>query len=235
MVPFTTLQLDPRSPVPLHRQLYAELRAAVLAGRVSRGARLPSTRALAADLDVSRNTVAAAFDQLLAEGYVEARVGSGTYIASALPDDLLRAADPPRPAPSAPPPELKLSARGRMLASIAVSPSPGSAEPRAFRPGIPALDAFPRDLWARIAARHIRHARTALMSYSSAAGLPPLRSAIAEYLRAARGVRCSAEQVVVTAGSQQAIDLAARVLLDPGDGVWMEDPGYQGARGALLA
>ena len=235
MVPLT-LALDPRSNTPLHRQLYEEIRAAVLAGRISGGARLPSTRALAADLDISRNTVAGAFDQLLAEGYIEGRPGAGTFVAKELPEELLRVS-PASPAPThARSPAPELSERGRMLAAIPVAPATrGGASACAFRPGIPALDAFPRDLWARIAARLYRHAKFDLFSYGDASGYAPLRRAIAEYLRAARGVHCTCEQVIVTSGSQQALDLAARVLLDPGDTAWVEDPGYFGARGALMA
>lgn len=235
MVPFISLQVDRRSSVPLHRQLYDEIRRAVLAGRISAGARLPSTRTLAADLQLSRNTVAGAFDQLLAEGYLEGKIGSGTYVASELPDDLLRAPREPSPRQSGSAGAPRLSERGRMLAETSVSPNRGVDPDRAFSPGIPALDEFPRELWARIVARTVRLCRSELLSYSSPAGYAPLRSAIAEYLRAARGVRCEDEQVIVTSGSQQALDLVARVLLDPGDTAWMEDPGYQGARGAFLA
>jgi GntR family transcriptional regulator/MocR family aminotransferase len=235
MVPLV-LSLDPRSATPLHRQLYDEIRAAVLGGRLSGGARLPSTRALAADLDISRNTVASAFDQLLAEGYVAARPGAGTFVAKELPEELLRVprgasvpAIDPAPAP-------QLSRRGRMLAATPVAPAAREgASACAFRPGIPALDAFPRDLWARIAARQYRQSKFDLFSYGDPAGYPPLRRAIAEYLRAARGVNCCWQQVIVTSGSQQALDLAARVLLDPGDTAWVEDPGYFGARGAWTA
>lgn len=234
MVPFISLQLDRRSAVPLHRQLYDELRSAVLAGRLSPGARLPSTRSLSADLGISRNTAAGAFDQLLAEGYLEGKVGSGTYVAGSLPEDLLRVRELPRAnaRPAVPPAEL--SRRGAVLAATPVS-SPCLGSARAFRPGVPALDEFPCELWARMAARILRHPPAGLLNYADAAGYPPLRHAIAEYLRAARGVRCSAGQVIVTAGSQQALDLAARLLLDPGDVAWVENPGYLGARGALLA
>jgi len=208
---------------------------AVLGGRLPPGARLPSTRSLSADLGVSRNTAAGAFDQLLAEGYLEGKVGSGTYVARSLPEDLLHVTEIPRGTARPVAAPLKLSERGDMLASTGRSLAQRDGAARAFRPGIPALEAFPRELWARMAARILRKSRPELLSYADPAGYRPLRQAIAEYLRAARGVRCAAGQVIVTAGSQQALDLAARVLLDPGDIAWIEDPGYMGARGALLA
>lgn len=235
MVPLS-LSLDPRSATPLHRQLYEEIRAAVLGGRLSPGARLPSTRVLATDLDISRNTVAGAFDQLLAEGYIEGRPGAGTFVAKELPEQLLRVSPGVRAPARHRAPVAELSKRGRLLAATPVAPAArDGASASAFRPGIPALDAFPRDLWARIAARLYRQSRFELFSYGDPAGHPPLRRAIAEYLRAARGVNCSWEQVIVTSGSQQALDLAARVLLDPGETAWVEDPGYFGARGAWTA
>ncbi len=209
---------------PLYRQLYAELRDAVLAGRLAPGTWLPSSRVLAGELGVSRNTVVLAFDQLVAEGYLEGSARSGTRVAASLP----RTVSPPaRRGTGAP----LLSRRGRALAEIPIPPS-GATPPRPFRAGAPALDEFPRALWARLAARHWR--RASGLSYGEPAGLAPLREAIAEYVRAGRGARCSAEQVIVVNGSQQGVDLAARVLLDPGDMVWMEDPGYQGARAALV-
>ncbi len=230
MVPFTSLHLDARRSAPLHRQLYAEIRGAVLSGRLAAGARLPSTRSLAADLGVSRNTVAAAFDQLMAEGYLEGKVGSGTFVT-----DLGAKASGGAAPHSGRRDAALLSARGRMLAQSRAAPSTEVATARAFRPGVPALDAFPRELWARLSARVARRARAEVLSYGNPAGYFPLRQAIADYLRAARGVRCSVEQVIVTAGSQQALDLSARVLLDAGDTAWVEDPGYLGVRGAFGA
>ncbi|PWT97596.1 MAG: PLP-dependent aminotransferase family protein, partial [Terriglobia bacterium] len=235
MGPFLTVQLDRRSRQSLQRQLYAALRRAILEGRLGPGARLPATRLLAEDLGISRNTVAAAFEQLWAEGYVEGRVGSGTYVASKLPEDLLavcgRQASERVPFPKT----LKPSERGRMLAAIPAALRGGHEAPRPFNPGLAALDRFPRELWARLSARLVRRAPAALLTYGDPAGYLPLRRAIAEYVRAARGVRAEADQIIVTAGSQQGLDLAARVLLDVHDTAWVEDPGYLGARGALLA
>jgi GntR family transcriptional regulator / MocR family aminotransferase len=239
MVPFLAVNLDRRSRIPLQRQIYDQLRSAILSGTFSPGARVPSTRDLAADLGVSRNTVAGAFDQLLAEGYLEGKVGSGTFVAAALPEDLLRVKpEAPLPlAPSrAPVQAVHASRRGQELAAIPLSPSRlAPLEPRPFRPGIPALDQFPRTLWARMAARLARDAPSAMLSYGDPAGYRPLRQAVAEYLRVARAVRCTADQVIVTDGTQQAFDLAARVLVDRGDTAWVEDPGYLGSRAALRA
>ena len=222
------LPLDPQRVEPLYRQLYEALRVAVLSGRIAPGATLPSTRALAAELRVSRNTVLLAFDQLAAEGYLEGAARSGTRVARGF-----TAGSRPSPAPGAAAGGL-LSVRGR---AIAGSPMPalsrGGSAPRPFRAGVPALDAFPRALWARLTARRWRQGPA--LDYGDPSGFLPLREAVAEYVRAARGARCGADQVLVVSGSQQGVDLASRVLLDPGDEVWMEDPGYHGARIALLA
>jgi len=226
------LLLDSNVATPLHRQLYEGLRGAILSGRLSAGTRLPSTRILARELHVSRNTVLNAFEQLLAEGYVEGQTGSGTYVSHVLPDDLLRVqALPAAQSPAAA--NRRLSGRGSLLANTPVTISRDQGPPRAFRPGLPSFDTFPFDVWTRLVARHWKRPPPELLSYGDPAGYRPLREAIAAYLRAARGVQCAADQVIVVAGSQQGLDLAARVLLDPGDQVWIEDPGYVGARGAL--
>jgi len=226
------ISLDP-SGAPLYRQLYDGVRGAILSGLLPAGTRLPSTRTLAAELGVSRTTVVTAFEQLLAEGYLDGRVGSGTFVAKSLPEELLsvreRAEREPGPTGSG----HRLSGRGTLLAATPTTAVRDRGSPRAFRPGVPALDEFPDAVWRRIAARVWRRPSGGLLGYGDPAGYRPLREAIAGYLGASRAVRCVPEQVIVVSGSQQALDLAARVLLDPGDAVWIEDPGYMGARGAL--
>ncbi|HEY4385469.1 MAG TPA: PLP-dependent aminotransferase family protein [Ktedonobacteraceae bacterium] len=234
---FLPFRFDPDSSIPLYRQLYDEIRHAILQGQLSAGTQLPSTRALANHLGISRTTVVLAFDQLLLEGYVEGKKGSGTYVASVLPEDLLHRPIPihAMPTPKIQPAGYGLSARGKILAQTDVATIHYYSEALAFRPGIPDLNHFPFEIWARLEAQHWQHAPRDLLGYSHPAGYYPLRAEIAGYLRAARGVQCTAEQIIVVSGSQQAIDLAARLLLDPDDPVWMEDPGYSGARSALLA
>ncbi len=229
-----TLDLDPTSPVPLGRQLCDALRGAILGGRLRPGERLPATRMLAAELGISRNTVLSAFDHLLSEGYLVGRTGSGTYVTTSLPEHLLHAAAPDRPRAARSRARPGLSRRGATLAGVKVTHGPLVDESLPFQTRGPGLGEFPFELWNRIVTRHIRSLPEVAFSYGDAAGWPPLREAIAGYLRSARAVRCEARQVIVVAGAQQAIDLAARVLLDPGDKVLLEDPGYLGTRGALI-
>jgi GntR family transcriptional regulator/MocR family aminotransferase len=234
-VPFTPEHFDPSGMVPLHRQLYDALREAILRGQLRPGARLPATRTLASELRLSRTTVVTAMQQLLAEGYVEGRVGSGTYIAGTLPDTLLRAETAGTEAPSPLPSPRVLSHRGRTL--IAASDRiQGDVRPaRPFRTGTPALDVFPWRTWEEIERRLARRDAATLRGYGNPAGYGPLPRAIADYLGAARAVRCEPKQVIIVAGAQQALDLVARILLDPGDAVWFEEPGYHRARRVLVA
>ncbi|MDQ4106849.1 MAG: PLP-dependent aminotransferase family protein [Actinomycetota bacterium] len=228
-----TVMLDRRSDVPLHRQLYDGVRKNILEGRLSAGVKLPSTRALSSELGISRNTVMNAFLQLLAEGYLEGQVGSGTYVSRSLPDDLLHAQSAAGTGHIRESEGDGLSGRGTALAAMRVNTSMDRGASRAFRPCIPALDAFPFEIWERLARRRWRRRSTELLDYGHPAGYRPLREAIADYLGASRAVRCSWEQVIVVSGSQQGLDLAAKLLLDPGDAAWVEDPGYAGARAAL--
>lgn len=212
------IHLDPAQG--LARQLYAALRERILDGRLGSRTRMPASRELAQALKVSRNTVVRAYEQLHAEGYIDGRTGDGTYVAE-LQEIPGRA---PAVAPSAPAP------RG----PAALAPPPEGA-PRAFRVGVPAFDLFPFDTWARLQARFWRNPPADCLGYGDPAGEARLRELIAAYLRSARGLRCEAEQVIVTHGAQQAIRLCAQVLLENGDPVAVENPGYRAARLAFAA
>jgi GntR family transcriptional regulator/MocR family aminotransferase len=218
--------LDRRQGRPLHRQLYDGYREAILEGRLRPGQRLPSTRSLADDLQISRIPAVMAFEQLVAEGYVESRVGAGSFVSTALPDpkpDLGRRAPVPRrTGPRHLPP----------------TPLEGEAEPwlelrGPFRASLPALEEFPADLWARLVARHAQRLSPRQMAYGDPMGLLALREALADHLSTVRSVNCSPEQIMIVSGSQQALALCGQVLLAPGDKVWLEEPGYPGARDAL--
>ena len=230
---------DRRSKASLYHQIYEGLRSAILDGRLESGTRLPSTRAAAEELGVSRNTVVAVFEQLAAEGFVRSRVGDGTRVADMEPELLSRPArtasgrsDRTRERRSALAAGSGLSARGAAIVGVARdSPAPAHG---AFEPGLPDIATFPHRVWARILARHARDPERARLGYGNAAGDARLRAAIAAYVAATRGVGCVPDQVVVVTGAQAALDLCARLLLDPGDPAWIEEPGYAGARAALL-
>ncbi|HKV50166.1 MAG TPA: PLP-dependent aminotransferase family protein [Gemmatimonadaceae bacterium] len=234
------VRLDAARDVPLHQQVYMEIRDAILSGRLAARAQLPSTRLLASELRISRTTVSLAFDQLRAEGYIEARERGGTFVTATIPDRLLSAARRPAARPGARPaggaPALGTSKRGAALAGLATPSMAISAHPvRAFRTGVPALDAFPHAVWGQISSRLWRRAPRTLLAYGVPNGYEPLRRAIAHYLHVSRGVRCLADQVFIVGGSQEALYLAAQLLIEPGDAAWIEDPGYPGARNALIA
>jgi len=218
----------------LGRWLYSELRAAILDARLKPGSRMPSTRGLAKQYALARGTVAAAFEQLKNEGYVEATVGAGTFVSASLPDESLPIQSGP-PDPVIEQSKAGLSLRGQSAVDgVRLLPASHSVG-RAFRSYEPAIDLFPVALWSRVAGRVLRNAPRSLYGQGDARGYLPLRRAIAEYIGPARGVRCHADQIVITSGTQQGLDLVARLLLDPGDSVWLEDPGYPGALFAFRA
>ncbi|MBL8127097.1 MAG: PLP-dependent aminotransferase family protein [Chloroflexia bacterium] len=232
------IQLDPALPEPLYKQLYDRLRAAILAGQVPRGARLPSTRTLATELGVSRTTTALAYEQLLLEGYLESRVGRGTIVSRQLPvvtTGDLRSRSEPTPGDAQSTPLPRPTAPVAVLDTVPQLERVEGSGSKAFIAGQPALDLFPYALWARLLARRARQSLRAHAGYQPPAGYAPLREAIASHIGITRGVRCTPEQVIITSGTQGALDLVARTLLAPGDAAWIEDPGYFGARGALLA
>ncbi|TSE25859.1 HTH-type transcriptional regulatory protein GabR [Tepidimonas sediminis] len=217
----------PGSGLPLNRRLAEALRRAIQDGRLGAGDRLPSSRELAADLRLSRNTVVAALEQLAAEGWVRGRVGSGTFVAEP-PAGL--GAMPRRGAPAAALPGL--SRRGQRLARTR---NAQHLEVQPFTPGAADFSAFPVALWQRLQNRHWRGARPEMLDYTTSGGYGPLRRAVADHLRVARGMRLQPEQVIITSGTQQSLELCARLLADEGDIVWIEDPAYWGAAKALQA
>lgn len=220
-VDLSGIHLDPQRG--LARQLYQALRERILDGRLQRRTRLPASRDLANLLGISRNTVTRAFDQLYAEGYIEGRIGAGTYVAE------LSAATRPAPAQplaSAQNPALELLQRHHLN-------PPVNGAPRAFRVGVPAFDLFPFETWARLSARFWRKPSPARLGYGDPAGDWQLRELIAAYLRNSRGLHCDPAQIVVTSGAQQAISLCAQLLVTPGARVAVENPGYRAAGHAL--
>jgi GntR family transcriptional regulator/MocR family aminotransferase len=235
---FPIVPIDRKSGLPLYRQVYEGFREAILAKRLRPGQRIPSTRTLADELRISRLPILNAYEQLVAEGYFRSGVGSGTFVACCIPDELFPVRESPRQA----------KVRGRrpvsretdVLRSAEVAP--WFRGRGAFRVSEPAFDHFPHHVWSRLVGRQSRAAArdSGTMAYGDPMGHRPLREAIAEHLRTARAVHCEADQVMIVSGSQQALSLTARVLIDPGDPVWVEEPGYSGAhtvfrlRGARL-
>lgn len=225
------LAVDRRLLRPLQNQIYDGYRSAIVERRLRSGERVPSTRVLATELGVSRIPVLNAYAQLLAEGYLESRVGSGTVVSRSLPDHVGLSKPSRTNLPnsrSRPRPVSKNAAKMK-----AVDMLPWALRQGAFGVGQIAFDAFPSKLWSRLIVRHSRNFRKEDLHYGDALGLEELREAIATYLGAARGVRCDAQQIMIVSGSQQALEISARVLLDPGNLVWIEEPGYALARRVL--
>ncbi|HJV07088.1 MAG TPA: PLP-dependent aminotransferase family protein [Chromobacteriaceae bacterium] len=209
-----------------NKQLYRLLREAILLEELVPGCRLPSSRQLAAELGIARNTVIHVYERLTAEGYVAAGVGKGTFVLDTRPDKMVRqrqaTADRPEPASKVLP---LLSRRGAGLMNQAGA---GLRQWGAFMPGVPEMRAFPSRTWVRLHNRYWRKPLPELMTYSVDTGLPVLREALADYLRTSRGVRCEPEQIIITNGTHASLQLIAMLLCDPGDSAWVENPSYWG-------
>jgi GntR family transcriptional regulator / MocR family aminotransferase len=229
------IAVDVNGKVPIYRQLYEWFRRAIVAGQLRPGQRVPSTRNLAEELNVSRISVSNAYEQLRAEGYLETFVGAGTCVVRSIPADVLQPAfgklrDASRRASRSKAPRLV----SRRVELMRVPAQTWSNKLVAFRVNLPALEHFPAAVWSKLINRYSRRPTRQSMAYGDALGYMPLREAIAEYLGAARAVRCKPSQILVTTGSQQCLQLSAQVLLDANEPVWMEEPGYPGARQALI-
>ncbi|PRY64150.1 GntR family transcriptional regulator [Vreelandella songnenensis] len=218
------LRVSTQHDLTLAQQLYTTLRAWIQGGKLDAGHSLPSSRHLAQALGISRNTVLAAMDRLLAEGLVVSRRGAGLYVAKLPLLSLPTAASHVE--------AFEYSTRGQALIDRCATLS---QHYHAFAPGIPALDLFPHAQWQRLLRRHFHQADTGWLSYQTLGGLPALREALCDYLTLSRAVRCRPEQIVITQGAQQAFELIVQLLTDSGENVWMEEPGYGGAQTAFLA
>lgn len=242
-IPFIQLNGENKN-APLYRQIYEAIRAAILSGEFASGIRLPSSRNLAQNLGVSRITVTNAYEQLFAEGYLEGVTGAGTFVAAELPDDLLRTVESKSKKQNKNPAVIKnekvllqLSPFGEKLATGSIE-SVRAQQVVKFQPfqnGLTAIDKFPFEIWSRIAARINRNPPRDILGYGDPQGFKPLREAIAAHLKSARGVVCTPDQIVITSGAQQALDLTARIFLGAGDAVLMEDPRYLEAGNAFAA
>ncbi len=216
--------VDRNASTPLHKQIYDGYRAAILSGDLSPGQKVPSSRDLTSALSVSRFPVLNAYAQLLAEGYLESRVGAGTFVSTSLPEQLMsvrQSSDSAEPAMSGPRP---VASRSSLYPQFPFSPRLrgwGS-----FGVHQPALDQFPFKIWSNLVVRHTRNPHASAIHHVDPRGSEHFRTAICNYLRTARGVKCDPDQVMVVSGSQQAIDITSRALLDPGNAVWVEEPGY---------
>ncbi len=227
------IALESNTAIPLHQQLYEELRRAILMGRLLPRQRIPSTRSLSKSLGISRTTVTQSYEQLLCEGYLQTIGGSGTYVCAQLPDDLLH----PTPVESTQKitrPPIQLSKYGARLAETDISLITEPDAQISFRYGRPAFDYFPMQIWRQLLSRYCRANYDWLDYATDPLGYKPLRETIARYLSRSRAVHCDPAQVMITNGTQQALYLVVRLLIDPGDAIAMEDPGYLSARRIFL-
>ncbi|MDE1179698.1 PLP-dependent aminotransferase family protein [Paraburkholderia sp.] len=237
-------RIDRDNGQPVYRQLHRLLQQAILSRELPAGSKVPSSRLLAAELGIARNTVTQVYEQLVLEGYVNSSTGRGTFVADSAPDEIVGApgsptaldpsagagADRPHDPDGAMPEPRALSTRGaRLIAGAGVS----KRQLGAFMPGVPDVSKFPTRVWSRLHNKYWRRPRADLLTYAPGGGLPQLRNVLADYLRTSRSVRCTPGQIIITTGIHQSIDLAVRLLSDPGDVIWTEDPCYWGVRSVL--
>ncbi|MBX7172302.1 MAG: PLP-dependent aminotransferase family protein [Pyrinomonadaceae bacterium] len=234
-IPF--ILIDENSDVPIYRQIYDSIRQLILHGKLQPKTQLPATRLLAKQLNVARMTIINAYEQLFAEGYLESKTGSGTFVAARLPEDFLNAEKPQKKQTETTNRTFKLSNFGDYLAHNGerILRPYNTQNILPFRHGIPAIDEFPFEIWSKILQKQLKSANSKIFSYGDIQGFPPLREAIANHLYQSRGVFCTAEQIIITNGTQQTLDLIGSVFLSKNDEICLEDPTYFGARDVFSA
>jgi GntR family transcriptional regulator / MocR family aminotransferase len=227
------IAVDRKAGKPLHKQIYDAYRTLIVGHTLRVGQQIPSTRALASELGISRIPVLSAYSQLLAEGYFEARVGAGTFVCSSLPEQVAPNERRPAQSTTARSASRPVARRVSLLPIYKSLPWLRGLGP--FSVSQPAYDQFPFQLWSALVMRHCRNPHARSLHYGPIMGSEPMRDAICTYLRTSRAVRCDPEQIMIVSGSQQALEISARVLLDPQSPVWIEEPGYWLARHVLMA
>ncbi len=233
-IPSAGINLDPKLKIPLYKQLYKQLRKAILEKRFKGDQKMPGTRTLASALGISRNTVNLAYEQLIIEGYLKGVTGAGTFVTGELPDEVLipKQSETPNQKDN-----IRKFHLHKLDDEVLFFSKKNSLQENIlpFRSGIPAVSEFPFETWTKITNLVLRNMNSSYLGYGDAAGYKPLRIAIASYLRTYRAVRCNDEQVIIVNGSQQALHLICKTLLQNSSKVWMEDPGYPGARISFLS
>ena len=226
------IAVDRKSAKPLHKQIYDAYQTMIVERILGAGQQIPSTRALAIELKISRIPVLTAYAQLLAEGYFESRPGAGTFVCSTLPDQLTASERRTSRSNSARTGSRPVARRSLLLPLY--KRLPWAAGLGAFNLSQPAFDQFPYQVWSSLVMRHCRSPHASGLYYGGPMGLESLRESICTYLRTARAVRCDPEQVMIVSGSQQALEISARVILDPGSPAWIEEPGFPLTRNVLI-
>ena len=224
-----TVSIDKKAETPLFQQLYDGIRKEILKGTIRSGQRLPASRQLADQLGISRNVVTLAFEQLMLEGYLQGKTGSGTFVSSTIPDTHLQ------PQLINEPHAVRKKNLAEFVAPDLLTKNAQNEEIIPFQNAVPAFDLFPFKTWSRLASRAYKNMSKFHLGYSDAMGYAPLRENIASYLRTSRGVKCEADQILIVNGAQQAFSLCSQVLLKPNDEVVVEDPGYNGAKSAFVS
>ncbi|EJD6507097.1 PLP-dependent aminotransferase family protein [Providencia rettgeri] len=219
----------------IKENVYHTIRDAILDGRINTGIKLPSTRALAEMMSISRNSVIAGFDRLIDEGYLYTKKGSGTYVSAKIPDELVRTTSKPQIINCPEYNALNLNPIISTLESLWDKSRPNTNTHQMFNIGIGCVDQFPHELWGRLLGRVWRKSKSAIPHFNHPDGYMPLKKLVADYVRSTRGVHCNENQIIIVNGTQQAINLVSKVLLKQGDTVWLDDPGYDSARAILTA